>query len=48
MDLVPMLQDMFAQLREPLKHPKRHMEVVTKLKEIILDDSFASSPYAAF
>ena len=46
-ELVPMLQDMFAQLWEPLEHPKRRMEVVTKLKEILLDDGFTSSPYAA-
>ena len=42
-----MLQDMFAQLWEPLEHPKQRMEVVTKLKEILLDDGSTSSPYAA-
>ena len=41
-----MLQDMFAQLWEPLEHPKWRMEVVTKLKEILLDDESASSPYS--
>ena len=46
-ELVPMLQEMFAMLWEPLEHPKRWMEVVTKLKEIPLDDGSASSPYAA-
>jgi hypothetical protein len=44
-ELVPMLQDMFAQLWKPLKHPKRRMEVVTKLKEILLDNRPASSSY---
>jgi len=42
------LQDMFAQLWEPLEHPKWRMEVVTKLKEILLDDGPALLPYAAF
>ena len=46
-ELVPMLQDMFSQLWEPLEHSKQQMEVVTKLKEIPLDDGSASSPYAA-
>ena len=46
-ELVPMLQEMFAELWEPLEHSKRWMEVVTKLKEIPLDDGSASSPYAA-
>jgi tuftelin-interacting protein 11 len=46
-ELVPMLQDMFAKLWEPLKHPKRRMEVVTKLKEILLDDGSASLSYVA-
>ena len=41
-----MLQEMFAELWEPLDHPKRRMEVVTKLKEILLDDGSASSLYA--
>ena len=45
-ELVPMLQDMFAQLWEPLEHLKRRMEVVTKLREILLDDGSASPPYA--
>ena len=46
-DLVPMLQEMFAELWEPLEHSKRQMEVVTKLKEILLDDRSASSSYTA-
>ena len=46
-ELVPMLQEMFAELWEPLEHSKRQMEVVTKLKEILLDDGSTSSPYAA-
>ena len=46
-ELIPMLQEMFAELWEPLEHPKRRTEVVTKLKEILLDDGFTSSPYAA-
>jgi len=46
-ELVPMLQDMFAQLWEPLEHPKRQMQVVIKLKEILMDDRSASSPYTA-
>ena len=33
-ELVPMLQEMFAELWEPLEHPKRLMDVVTKLMEI--------------
>ena len=37
-ELVPMLQEMFAKLWEPLEHQKQWMEVVTKLKEILLDD----------
>jgi hypothetical protein len=37
-ELVPMLEQMFAKLWEPLEHPKRWMEVVTKLKEILLDN----------
>ena len=45
--LVLMQQDMFAQLWEPLEHSKKRMEVVTKLKEILLDDRSASSSYAA-
>ena len=47
-ELVLMLQDMFAQLWEPLEHPKRRMVVVTKLKEILLDNRSTSSPYAAW
>ena len=46
-ELVPMLQEMFTELWESLEHPKRRTEVVTKLKEILLDDGFTSSPYAA-
>ena len=46
-ELVPMLQEMFAELWEPLEHPKRGMEVVTKLKEILLDDGSTSLPYVA-
>ena len=42
-ELVPMLQDMFTQLWELLEHPKRQMELVTKLKEILLDDGSTSS-----
>ena len=45
-ELVLMQQDMFAQLWEPLEHSKKRMEVVTKLKEILLDNGSASSPYA--
>jgi tuftelin-interacting protein 11 len=36
---------MFAKLWEPLEHPKRWMEVVTKLKEILLDNGSALLPY---
>jgi tuftelin-interacting protein 11 len=46
-ELVLMLQEMFIELWKPLKHPKRWMEVLTKLKEILLDDGSASSLYAA-
>jgi hypothetical protein len=46
-ELVLMLQDLFVHLWKPLKHPKRRMEVVTKLKEILLDNRPASSSYAA-
>jgi hypothetical protein len=46
-ELVPMLQDMFVQLWELLEHSKWWMEVVTKLKEILLDDYSASSSYTA-
>jgi hypothetical protein len=44
-ELVSMLQDMFTQLWEPLEHPKWRMEVVTKLKKILLDDCSVSSSY---
>ena len=44
-ELVPMLQDMFTRLWEPLEYLKRRMEVVTKLKEILLDEGSTSSPY---
>ena len=47
-ELVPMLQEMFAKLWEPLEHQKQWMEVVTKLKEILLDNRSTSSPYAAW
>ena len=40
-----MLQDMFTRLWEPLEYLKRRMEVVTKLKEILLDEGSTSSPY---
>jgi hypothetical protein len=45
-ELVLMLQEMSAQLWEPLEHPKRQMEVVANLKKILLDNRSASSPYA--
>jgi hypothetical protein len=31
---------------DPLEQPNRKKEAVTKLKYILLDDGFASSPYA--
>ena len=46
-ELVPMLQEMFTELWESLEHSKWWMEVVTKLKEILLDNGSASSPYTA-
>ena len=42
-ELVTMLQEMFAELWELLEHPKWLMDVVTKLKKILLDDGSASS-----
>jgi tuftelin-interacting protein 11 len=46
-ELVLMLQEMFAKLWKLLKQLKRWMEVLTKLKEILLDDGSTSSPYVA-
>ena len=45
--LVPIMQEMFKQLTwyDPLEQPNRKMEVVSKLKYILLDDGPASSPY---
>ena len=45
--LVPIVQEMFKQLTwyDPLEQPSRKMEVVSKLKYILLDDGSASSPY---
>jgi hypothetical protein len=46
--LVPIVQEMFKQLTwyDLLEQPNRKMEVVGKLKYILLDNGFASSPYA--
>ena len=46
--LVPIVQETFKQLMwyDPLEQPNRKMEAVSKLKYILLDDGFASSPYA--
>ena len=46
--LVPIVQEMFKQLTwyDPLEQPNRKMEVVSKLKYILLDDGSTSSPYA--
>ena len=47
--LVPIMQETFKQLTwyDPLEQPNRMMEAVSKLKYILLDDRFASSPYAS-
>ena len=46
--LVPIMQEMFKQLTwyDLLEQSNRKTEVVSKLKYILLDDGFASSPYA--
>ena len=46
--LVPIVQEMFKQFTwyDPLEQPNRKMEVVSNLKYILLDNGFASSPYA--
>ena len=46
--LVPILQEMFKQLMwyDLLELPNKKMEVVSKLKYILLDDEFAASTYA--
>ena len=45
--LVPIMQETFKQLTwyDLLEQPNRKMEVVRKLKYILLDDRSASSPY---
>ena len=45
--LVPIMQETFKQLTwyDPLEQRNRKMEAVSKLKYILLDDGFASSPY---
>ena len=45
--LVPIMQETFKQLTwyDPLEQPNRKMETLSKLKYILLDDGFASSPY---
>ena len=42
--LVPIMQEMFKQLMwyDPLEKPNRKMEVVSKLKYVLLDDGSAS------
>ena len=46
--LVPIVEETFKQLTwyDPLEQPNRKMDAVSKLKYILLDDKFASSPYA--
>ena len=46
--LVPIVQETFKQLMwyDPLEQPNRKMEVVSKLKYILLDDGSTSLPYA--
>ena len=46
--LVPIVQETFKQLMwyDPLEQPNRKMEVVSKLKYILLDDRSTFSPYA--
>ena len=46
--LVPIVQQMFKQLTwyDLLEQPNRKMEAMSKLKYILLDDRFASLPYA--
>ena len=44
---VLILQQMFALMWELLEHPKRQMEAVSKLKDIILDDRTSATLYAA-
>ena len=46
--LVPIMQETFKQLTwyDPLEQPNRKMESVSKLKYILLNDGFASLPYA--
>ena len=46
--LVPILQEMFKRLMwyDPLEQSNRKMEVVSKLKYILLDDGSASLSYA--
>ena len=46
--LVPIVQETFKQLTwyDPLEQPNRKMEVVSKLKYILLDDGSTYSPYA--
>ena len=46
--LVPIVQEVFKQLMwyDPLEQPNRKMEVMSKLKYILLDDRSASLSYA--
>ena len=46
--LVPIVQETFKQLMwyDPLEQSNRKMEVVSRLKYILLDDGSTSSPYA--